>query len=244
MYNDKKKVSKQIIRTLIIVFFVFLNIKPVQAETSCSTAEIKKLKQEAAKINFIYNLVEEYNSDDIYKYNMNFVNFTENFYIVDSEERQFIYSRDYTAETIFGSYLAGTKVTFKVYGAYGTICQDKLIRTVKIAFPYYNPYSRYEECKGIEEFKLCKRNYNGKIESEKWFLERVKEYKESQNQKPEEPEKKKNFLEIIIKFINENPIIIFALIAIIIIVIVLFVIRYFKNRNNIKIDLNIKDLKE
>ena len=210
----------------------------------CSTAEIKKLKKEAAKINFIYNLTEEYNLDDVYTYNMNFINFNENFYIVDSNGVQFIYSEDYTSDTIFGHYLAGTKVTFKIYGAYGTICQDKLIRTAKIALPHYNPYSRYEECKGIEEFKLCKRNYNGKIESEKWFLERVKEYKESQNQKPEELEGKKNFLDKVIEFINENPIVIFSVIAIVVIIIVLFVVRYFKNRNNIKIDLNIKDLKE
>ena len=243
MYNDRKKLSKHIIRTLIIVFFVFLNINHVGAE-ECSTAEIKNLKKEAAKINFIYNLTDEYNSDEVYTYNMNFVNFNENFYIIDSNNVQFIYSKDYTSDSIFGSYLAGTKVTFKIYGAYGTACQDKLIRTAKIALPHYNPYSRYEECKGIEEFKLCKRNYNGKIESEKWFLERVKEYKESQNQKPEEPEEKKSFLEKIIEFIIENPIVIFAMIAIIAIVIVIFIVRYFKNRKNIKIDLNIKDLKE
>ena len=243
MYNDRKKLSKHIIRTLIIVFFVFFKTDIANAD-NCSTAKIKELKKEAAKIEFVYNLVDEYNPYNEYKYTMNFINFNEKFYIIDSNDREFYYSKSYTNDSTFGNYSPGSRVTFKIYGAYGTTCQDKLIRTAKIALPHYNPYSRYEECKGIEEFKLCKRNYSGKIESEKWFLEKVKEYKESKNKETQDHEEEKNFFQKIMEFFVENPIIIFGVIFVAIIAIALFIIRYLKNRKNIKIDLNIKDLEE
>lgn len=235
------KMRQLIISVLIIVFFVFFKINVVSAN-ECPTATLKKLKQEANQMSFIYNLVDEYNSDEVYTYTMNFVNFNEKFYIVDSNGRKFIYSKDYTADTIFGEYTAGTYITFKIYGAYGTECQDKLLRTVKIALPHYNPYSRYEECKGIEEFKLCKRNYSGKIESEEWFLQKVKEYKESLNQEEEPVVEEKTFFEKVMDFINNNIVLIIIFVAVIVIVLIVLLIRYLKNRKNIKIDINIKDM--
>lgn len=235
------KMRQLIISTLIIVFFVFFKINVVSAN-ECSTAMLKKLKQEANQISFVYNLVDEYNSDEVYTYTMNFVNFSEKFYIVDSNEKKYIYSKDYTPNTIFGEYRAGSYVTFKIYGAYGTECQDKLVRTVKVALPHYNPYSRYEECKGIEEFKLCKRNYNGKIESEEWFLQKVKEYKESLNEEEEVVIEEKTFFEKVIEFINNNIVLIIIFVAAIVIILIVLLIRYLKNRKNIKIDINTKDL--
>lgn len=230
------KMTQLIISLLIVVFFVFLKIDTVLA-SECSTATLKKLKQEANKIEFKYNLVDEYNSDEIYTYTMNFVNFSDKFYIMDSNGKKYIYSKTYTADTIFGEYEAGTYVTFKIYGAYGFECQDKLVRTIKISLPYYNHYSRYEECKGIEEFKLCKRNYNGKIESEEWFLQKVKEYKESLNEKEKPVEKEKNFLEKVTEFINDNIVFVIIIVVVIVIGAIVLFIRYLKNRKNIKIDI-------
>lgn len=241
MNIDGKKIRKVIISTIIIVFFVFFKINTVHAN-ECTTAKIKELKKEANKINFVYNLDEEYNPYGVYTYSVNFVNFSEKFYIVDSVGKKYTYTPDITADSTFGNYSPGKVISFKIYGAYGTECQDKLIRSAKISLPYYNYYSTYEECKGIEEYKLCKRNYNGKIESEEWFLKKVQEYKDSLIEKPQEPEKEKSFTEKVIEFFENNVILIILIVLAAITAIVILIIKYIKNKKNIKVNLDLKNL--
>lgn len=238
MYLDIKKIIKKAL--LVIVFIMVFGLK-VDAAT-CTTEEKKSLKVEANKIEIVKYFDDTYVPQGEYYYNVHLVNFNEKFYITDSNGNRFEYSSTIKADDIFGMYWPGRTVTFKIYGAKGKVCSDELMRTVKIKFPSYNDYSKHEACKGIENFKLCKRDYSGTIESEEWFLKQVEEYKKSLNEeKPTEEDNKKTFIEEIVDFITNNPVIFIVLLLIVITIIVIFIANKIKNRNKIKIDFEVKD---
>jgi len=227
------------VSVILIIIALFFNNK-VDAAT-CTSAEKKELKKEANQIQIIKYFDDTYNPQRDYYYNVNLLNLNEKFYITDSIGNRFQYSEKMKPDSLYGLYLPNKTVTFKIFGAKGKTCGDELIRTVKIKFEPYNDYSKHEACKGIEEFSLCKRNYNKKIESEEWFLEKVNEYKKKQNEKTQEEEKEKNIIEKVLEVFKENPIIIALILIVIIVIIILLVIKKIRNKDKIKINLDIKD---
>lgn len=238
MYLNIRKIIKRAL--LVIVFIMVFGIK-VDAAT-CTTEEKKMLKSEASKIEIVKYFDDTYIPQGEYYYNVHLVNFTEKFYITDSVGNRFEYSSTIKADDIFGMYWPGRTVTFKIYGAKGKACGDELMRTIKIKFPSYNDYSKHEACKGIENFKLCKRDYSGKIESEEWFLKQIEEYKKSLNEKKStEPEKEKSFINESIDFIKNNPIVLITLIIVVVAIVIIVIVNKIKNKKKIKVDFEIKD---
>lgn len=236
MINNKK------IKKILVVFVImFLFVVKVDANT-CTKTEKNTLTKNAKAIEFIPYLDEEYDPFHNYKYNVYITNLSKDFYIVDSNGNRLEYSNDYTEDTVFGVYEQGSKVSFKIYGAYDGICPDVLLSTTTIRFDYYNDYSTFEVCEGIEEFKLCQRNYSGEIESEEWFLEQVEKYKAGLIENPDPGAEKLTFIESMIKFFKENVIVTISLVIIMIAGVAFVVHKIIQNKNKIKVDFG--DLKE
>ena len=236
MINNEK------IKKILIVFVImFLFVVKVDADT-CTKTEKNTLTRNAKAIEFIPYMDDEYNPFHSYKYNVYITNLTKDFYIIDSNGYRFEYDNSYSSDSLYGIYTPGSKVSFKIYGAYNGVCSEVLLATKTIIFDYYNDYSTYEECEGIEEFKLCQRTYSGKIESEEWFLDQVEQYKAGLVENPEPVEEKLTFFESVIKFFKENVIVTVGLVIAIVAGIVFFIYKLVQNKKKIKVDFG--DLKE
>lgn len=236
MFNNEK------IKKILIVFVImFLFVSKVDADT-CTKTEKNTLTKGAKTIEIIPYLDDEYNPFHSYKYNVYITNLTKDYYIIDSNGYRFEYDKSYTSDSLFGMYTPGSKVSFKIYGAYNGVCSDVLLVTKTIIFEHYNDYSTFEECEGIEDFKLCKRNYSGKIESKEWFLEQVEKYKAGLTQDPGQGEEKLSFFESIVKFMKENVVITIVLILVVIGGIAFGVYKLIQNKKKIKVDFgNLKE---
>jgi len=229
---------KRVLYSLTIFLIItVLSVTNVNA-SNCSKEEKKNLKQEASSVEVLPYLDDEFNPLHKYYYSLNLINFSDKFYIKDSLGNRFEFSDEHKEDSRYGLYTPGTKVTIYIYAAYGETCSDELLKTYKINFEHYNDYSAYEECKGIEEFYLCKRNYKGKIESEEWFLKQVDAYKKGQIENIEEkPNKEEKWFDIIKEKIENNKEYIFAIVFILIVIAIYMII---KRNKRLKINLNKK----
>ena len=236
MINNEK------IKKILIVFVImFLFAVKVDADT-CTKTEKNTLTRNAKAIEIIPYLSGNYDPNRVYNYSVYITNLTKDFYIIDSNGNRFEYMSDYNTDSLFGMYTPGSKVSFKIYGAYDGVCPDVLLATKTIIFDYFNDYSTFEECEGIEEFYLCRRNYSGEIESDEWFLEQVEQYKAGLIENPEPGEEKLTFFEIVIKFFKENVVVTIGLVIAIVAGIVFFIYKLIQNKKKIKVDFG--DLKE
>lgn len=233
MKSSVFKNYKIVIFTMIIVFFTIIK---VDAET-CTSTKKNDLIKEAKNIEIIPYLNEEYNPMHKYFYSVYLTNFSKDVYVLDSNNNRFEYDESYTSDSVFGLYKPGEEVTFKVYGAYGGTCSDVRLTTVRVSFDYYNDYSTFEECKGIEEFYLCKRNYSGEIESEEWFLKQVDKYKKGEIENIEIEETEKNN---IIKEFFSNKIIQITLVIVFLLILFIATRIYINSKKKIRIDTNKK----
>lgn len=228
--------NKKLFLSIIIVIIMLLKINVEAA--SCTTEIKQQLKEEARAIQVIPVLDSE-SVDPLHEhtYSVNFINFSNKFYIVDSNNDKYEYDSDYTSTKLYGIFEPGKSTMFKIYGAPGKDCAYEYLTTVRVTFEYYNDYSKYKECEGIEDYALCKRNYSGTIKSEEWFYEQVANYRASLEETPEEPEEK-NFFDKVIDFIKNNTttVIVVALIIIVVVVGIVIIVRK-KNKNKIKINL-------
>ena len=231
--------NKRIKKILIVFVIMFLFVSKVEADT-CTKTEKNTLTKSAKTIEIIPYLDDEYDPFHSYKYNVYITNLTKDYYIVDSNGNRFEYSNDYTSDTVFGNYEQGSKVSFKIYGAYDGVCPDVLLATKTIRFDYYNDYSTFEECEGIEEFKLCQRNYSGEIESKEWFLEQVEKYKAGLIENPDPGEEKLTLFEKIIEFLKENVVVTIGIVVAFVIGLILLIRKLIQNKKKIKVDFGEK----
>ena len=230
-----KKKNFLIVILILVISFYKINVEAA----SCTLDEKKALKQEAQAIEIIANLDSEESPIHEHYYSVNFTNFNQKFYITDSDGARYEYNSKHNSDKLYGKYAPGKIVTFKIYGAMGKNCAFELLSTIRVTFEHYNDYYLSPLCEGIEEYSLCQRNYSGKIESESWFVEQVKKYKASL-EKQEEPEKEKNIIEEITKYLAENPHIIVIAIVVILLIIVIIVIKIKENKKKIKVNLDLK----
>ena len=222
---------------LIIIIIIIMLLKIDVEALNCTTEIKQKLKEEARAIQIIPVLDDTFNPWHIYNYSVNIINFSDKFYITDSNNERYEYDPDYTSSRLYGRFEPGKTIMFKIYGAPGKDCAYEYLTTVRATFEYYNDYSTYEECEGIEDYALCKRNYSGTIESDEWFYEQVANYRASLEEKPEEPEEK-NFFAKVIDFIKNNTtIIIIVGFVIVVVVITLIIVVKKKKKNKVKINL-------
>lgn len=228
--------NRKIFCTLIIVIIMVFKID-VEAAT-CTAEQKQALKQEARAIQIIPVLDDEFDPFHEYTYSVNITNFSNKFYIMDSYNEKIEYDKDYTPERLYGLYEPGKTVSFVVKGARGQNCAYESLATIRVTFEYYNDYSTYPECEGLEDFDWCKRNYSGKIESDEKFYEKVKEYKEKIEEKPIDNPEEKSLFDKFMDFVKNNKFVVITIIALIIIAIigVVIVIKR-KRKNKVKIDL-------
>ena len=227
--------QKNIWLKVIVILFCFFAVSSVDAQ-ECSTKELNTLKQLASNIKLNYELEDDtYNEFHKYNFLISTVNFNDNFYLVDMDGHTFRYVSNLEKDGIrvLRSVDEGINYKIDVYASNKTNCVGTKIVTKKIEIPYYNDYSQREECIGIEEFSLCQKYYGGYIESEEYFLEKVNEYR-NKNNNPDIDEKD-NFFGMIIKFISNNLIFVIPIAIILAGITVIVVIKVIKSKKRTKV---------
>ena len=205
----------------------------------CTSNEQSKLTSKAHKIEFTYTL--KFNDKNEAYFEVMYVNLQPGLEIRYGENT-YTYSDEESSGTIKNSFQnTGLTYEFEIYAAYGYPCVGELLYTKTLKLPKYNKYSEYDQCIEYEEFPMCHKWYEGEIENEKYFLDKLEEYKKSLEKPIEKPpvvEEEKNIFEKFIDFYVSNLIISLPVTILIIVSIVFVVIRNIvRRKNRVKIDI-------
>lgn len=225
---------KNIILKVLTILFCFFAIEVVQAE-SCSTKELNELRLLAKNIKINYELYDDtYNEAHRYYFSVSTINFGKEFYLIDSDGQDFRYMPNLEKNGVRDLRVVQEGINYQltVYTSNETSCPNTKIMTKKVEIPYYNDYSAREECKGIEDFSLCQRYYDGYIESEKYFLEQVEKYKNGEINEDNEEE---TTWDKVVSFISNNLLIVIPVSIVLISVIVIVIIKVIKSKRRTKI---------
>ena len=96
-------------------------------------------------------------------------------------------------------------------------CANEKLYSTNLVIPYYNVYSGWEPCKGIEEFYLCHEYLNVKVnKTESEFLNSVNEYKKGLINKDGEEVGKKEDGNKAWNFIKKNKVVLIIATAVVI----------------------------
>lgn len=230
---------RKIFRICIIVLLSLFMLSYTKVKAECSTEEKDKLAELANNIKFNYEL-NNASSSSKKTFTVTMSNLLEGIY---AEYTPFIYRYEKDSvspgvETLDGDFEDNKSYKVNFYGD-SSSCKDEFLITKTIDIPKYNTYSEREECKGIEDFKLCNMWYEGSISSEKYFKEEVEKYKKSLSKavKKKETEKKESLL-VKLKNIYFNNIylsIVLTILVLIIIIVIIIKIRK-KRKKRIRIE--------
>ncbi len=212
---------------LLFLFFISLNVKAID---SCTTDEMKRLKELAnnVEIKYEYEIANEYKAEsedeqDYVKimYKLKVFNFNEDLRFVLAYDNEQLDVKNASELENFDFY-EGDKITIKIYSYTINNCINKLLKSEKIEFPYYNQYYyRHKDfCQSHSDFEYCeeflkKTNELSDEEIDKLFQ------KEDKIETNDNPILKKN---------NYLLIMIIALIAFILIVIITIIKKRKKNK--------------
>lgn len=228
--------TKKVLLQLLFVFFCFFIVDNVSA--ACTTSELNTLKQLAYNINFSYELHDDtYNEEHIYYFDILATNFSDQFYMIDTDGQEFYYMENLEEDGLRNLRVVREGISYKVdiYASNVTNCGGTKIMSKEINLPYYNDYSQREECEGIEDFDLCQPYYDGYIESEEYFLEQVEKYKNGEI--TPDIEKEEEIFAQILNFISDNLLIVIPALVILVLITAIVVVKIVKTRKRTKIKI-------
>lgn len=233
---------KKIMETLFLVLcllFVFTCTK-TEAKQTCTTQEQNDLIQLAHNVKFSYELLPDLGSNDRL-FAITISNLIEGLEIRYGFS---VYKYDKKQDSpgvarMFEAFANGQTHKISIYASDNTNCSGALLTTKLINIPKYNSYSERDECKGIEEFKLCNQWYAGNIKDTE-FKKQVQQYKESLKNNSEEKkqdEEKQTIIEKIVQLYHDNPIAFVAISLLSLLLVILIIVKIIKRKNRVKIDL-------
>lgn len=201
----------------------------------CSSSEIQKFKEIERSIKTTKTYDEKTKQYTVIYYlkDLSFIGFT-----LKNEEIEcsFISFNEYKCTSrndIFDENIS-------IVGVSST-CNDVLKERIATKKPTYNKYADNEQCKGIEDFVLCQKDYDKELTEEE-FKTRVESYKKtktknnslttnqssnkSDNNKQSETKKQLINFDSIIKVIQDNYILVIASIIFVILIIITIILSY------------------
>ncbi len=227
--------------TFLITFMLLIVNSQVEAAT-CDNTTMQNLKKLAKEVDIGYELVKQVDYADGHRYNITIDNLVKEIYV------EYSYYRVNYSDTDEGSYTLEhvitpriTKAKVKIYAASGS-CKDQLLRLINIDFPYYNPFSDYDECQEYKEADICRKDIYTYNLTDTDFKKEIEKYKkELEEQREHIKEEKKSIFIIFKDFILENKIVLgIGLAVIFVVVIVISIILFIRKKKRIKINLGDK----
>lgn len=153
-------------RIKLITYFCMLILfgycKDVFAVESCTTSELKRLKELASNVQFtyqydIYDAKDTDSDDSSYKeveYKITAINLNDELVVNVKNSYE---SRKFTVlNNVIDGFFNGETVNLEIIAYTKNLCAGRVILTKTINLPYYNTFSLNAECLGYPEFKYCK----------------------------------------------------------------------------------------
>ena len=231
-----KKVMIRYLFVFTVILFIFTCTK-VNAE--CSNIEKNNLLQLSHNVKFTYEINEDEKVKNKKKFNVIISNLLDGIYLF-YEPYVYEYIKDSITpgvEKMDDTFNDNNTYEVKVYGNTKN-CKDVYLETKTIDIPKYNIYSEKEECKGIENFKLCNMWYEGEIQSDSYFRKEVTKYKSSleKNEETTKTTAKDNLLSKIKKIYEKNIFIsLFITLFLVASIVVFIIISVIKRKKRVKI---------
>ena len=237
--------NRKVFTLIVVLIFILLFKVNVQAE--CTSDELQSLKIEANNLQFEYELVENEvvsSNSAKYYYKVKISNMTKNLAISTTN---FYYTYNNVDKNgsllIEEEYVPGSTREFYIEASSSTKCSREDLGKKNINIPYYNEYSKRDECKGLEKYDICKQNIDTTNITEEQFLKYIEDAKKDIQNKQEESEKEEEKIleqeenNSFINFYNKNKKIIFiSIIVLVFVIISIFIINIIiKNKKKIKI---------
>lgn len=184
---------KKFLRLMILLLLIF----PVSTKAyynSCSVSDTVKLNKVAS--NVLSNYTYYIDSAGNLKFKIIVNNLHSYLYLYDTQTKQTYYS---TGEISIMNYGPGANLKFELRSNLG-YCKGVYVSSIYVTLPYYNKYYSDELCKGIENYKLCKRWTKVNLSYEE-FKNEITKYRNSLK-KPDAivDDYNKSILEIILDF--------------------------------------------
>lgn len=233
---------KKIVKTFLMIIGIFCIFTCTQTEAkTCTTQEKNNLIQLAYNVKFDYELSEDRSSTQGLRfYKITISNLTPEIY-VKYNGFDYIYDKTSTnpgVETLVNLFETNQTYSFKLYSSNSTNCKDQYLISRTVRTPAYNVYSELAECNKYPEFKLCDKNYSGKITDDQFKME-LEKYKEdlAQPEKKEEQKKTKTLIETIISVYIDNLKVTIPLTIILLGIIIIIIYKLIKVKRRPRIDL-------
>ncbi len=159
---------------IFLVFLLMLSFTKVNAADLCTSTKHSNLKKKAASIKVEWEL----NFDEAHKayFTVKLTDMDDDLLLKYNET----FYKPQNGEITLNNMLdGGTTYGFKIYGGYDTSCVEEYVFTKNVKIPKYNYYSETKECKENPEFKLCDKFYDGTIENDTVFQQKLNEYLKS-----------------------------------------------------------------
>jgi len=234
---------KKVFKLLFFVLVYLLFSPYILANEDCSTGELQKLKAYANFVDIRYSYIKNYTpiGEELEygaimpnnRFEVTASNLQNNIVVLeDNGFNAFWYdsTRDNPNVMSLPLFIGGRQYVFNIHARTNTGCNYKLLKSIKINTPQFNPYSSEKECVGIEEHKYCDMWYSGPSFSKDEFLIAINTYREEKFKNNDLTAK--NQWDVIIDYIVSNYIIIISLSGISLFVIYLL-INYINKRRSI-----------
>lgn len=166
---------------LISILCVLVSIPKVNALDECSTSELKRLKELAnnTEFKYEYEIVDDGMYDDLEIVSKNAL-YTITGYNLSGELKYKVVDRGElyftTNNSVIKNFLNGSTVKIEIRAYTKNLCSGKLIKTVTIKLPYFNPLSLNEECNEYKNFKYCQEFGKFNLNHTE-FLDELEKYK-------------------------------------------------------------------
>ena len=210
---------KKIINVCFLVL-IFLFITPVYAK-ECTDEDIEYLTALAEKIEISYEFVES--EEGNHSFNLIAYNLDNRLYLHLPNGGD-VWSN--SSKTELGLFWDDKNFDIKVYGSEHSTCEDEELYIINVELPYYNEYSKTEECSKNKELDVCKEFYYTSDISEEEFKEIIKNH----NEKPLVSNGNK-----LVIFIKEYWL--YLLIGMLVILVPTITYVVIKNKKRVKIDI-------
>lgn len=157
---------------LIVAISIFMFCPLICNAALCTKSRYNELEDKVKKVEVEWEFKEE-DGNNYYEFNFNNVDslimvyFANDYYEPDENGKV----------TILAKVEYGSSYKFRFYGGYDSACIEEYLDTKEVNVTKYNDYSEKEECKGNEDFELCKKLYDGEIKDDEEFNEKLDNYK-------------------------------------------------------------------
>lgn len=160
-------------KILLILFLVIPISVSARGKTRCDYKLVSNLKKLVSNVDITYTY--HINDNDVL-FDITLANIQPDMYFIDSNKKTYYYSDTVDGEITIKDAYSGT-FKFSFYSN-NSECMNEKLGVKNVNLPEYNPFYSYEECKGIENYQLCKKWSSNNITYND-FVYKTSIYKES-----------------------------------------------------------------